>query len=662
MSEALKILKVFTDLEKEIGLLGALALLIIIALITMGLVLLWKYWSRRIEKKADLDSTKTPPVIPKEKPATPNLIGRTEEVKALCELLSSGGGHAAICAVNGQGGIGKTTLAWHVIEEIREKFPGGIIPIDMKGTDEKPLSANQAMATILTVIDPALKPPDDEATLKALYQNQLAGKHCLLLLDNAKNGEQIKGLTPPSPNALLVTSRQKINLAGGKLVNLDLLLRPAAKELLQSTAENRQFSDEELEQIAIACGDLPIALIAAGSQLAIRGDLTVADYLKQLGDERTRLAALTADGHDVLANLSLSLRMLERENSTLAQQWRKLGVFPADFAAPAAAAVWGIEEKEAEKILSDLLLQNLLTPSEEKRYRLHDLYRDLARLSWSDEEKAEAGERHALYFMSVLEEANQLYMSGHANVLLGLQLFDRERVNIESGFAWAKATKNPAHQGLAFDYYNAGAHVLGLRFTPRQRIEWLEAALAAARVSNHRLGEGYALGNLGIAYWNLGEYKKAIGYHEQRLVIAREIGDRQGEGNALGNLGLAYYGLGEYEKAIGYYEQRLVIAHEIGDRRGEGNALGNLGLAYYGLGEYKKAIGYYEQALIISREIGDRRGEGNDLWNMADTLKKMQKHEEAITHAEASLKIRDSIGDPNAAQVRAWLAEWRSEG
>ena len=51
-------------------------------------------------------------------------------------------------------------------------------------------------------------------------------------------------------------------------------------------------------------------------------------------------------------------------------------------------------------------------------------------------------------------------------------------------------------------------------------------------------------------------------------MIAREIGDRRGEGNALGNLGIAYADLGQVEKAIGYYEQRLVIAREIGDRRG----------------------------------------------------------------------------------------------
>ena len=40
--------------------------------------------------------------------------------------------------------------------------------------------------------------------------------------------------------------------------------------------------------------------------------------------------------------------------------------------------------------------------------------------------------------------------------------------------------------------------------------------------------------------------------------IAREIGDRRGEGNALGNLGIAYADLGQVERAIGFYEQDLV--------------------------------------------------------------------------------------------------------
>ena len=74
------------------------------------------------------------------------------------------------------------------------------------------------------------------------------------------------------------------------------------------------------------------------------------------------------------------------------------------------------------------------------------------------------------------------------------------------------------------------------------------------------------------------------------MLIDREIGYRRGEGNALGNLGIAYADLGETRRAIQFFEQTLFIDREIGDRRGEGKPLGNLGLAYANLGETLRAI------------------------------------------------------------------------
>jgi hypothetical protein len=48
--------------------------------------------------------------------------------------------------------------------------------------------------------------------------------------------------------------------------------------------------------------------------------------------------------------------------------------------------------------------------------------------------------------------------------------------------------------------------------------------------------------------------RRANGHYERQLVIAREIGDRHGEGNALGNLGIAYTNLGETRRTIDLYE------------------------------------------------------------------------------------------------------------
>jgi tetratricopeptide (TPR) repeat protein len=196
----------------------------------------------------------------------------------------------------------------------------------------------------------------------------------------------------------------------------------------------------------------------------------------------------------------------------------------------------------------------------------------------------------------------------------------------------------------------------------RKAIEFYERALIIAREIDDRRGEGAALGSLGNAYTDLGDARKAIEFYEQALAIDREIGDRHGEGTALGNLGIAYKNLGDARKAIEFFERALVIAREIGNRRGEGNALGNLGLAYTALGDARKTIELFEQALVIYREIGDRRGEGTALWNSAGEFWKRGDRAQAIARAEAALRLYEAIGDPWAAKVRAQLAEWRKAG
>ncbi len=49
------------------------------------------------------------------------------------------------------------------------------------------------------------------------------------------------------------------------------------------------------------------------------------------------------------------------------------------------------------------------------------------------------------------------------------------------------------------------------------------------------------------------------------MKISKEIGDRRGEGADLGNLGSAYSDLGEPRKAIKFYEQALKIFEDIED-------------------------------------------------------------------------------------------------
>jgi len=628
-------------------------------------------------------------------PPPADFTGRADEIEQLLAALSDGK-RAAISGLSGMGGVGKTALGLAVAQRLCVQFFEAQIFLDLKGTSD-PLAPAEVMRHLLLSFYPTadLRALDD-VHLAASYRDALHGKKALLFLDNAREAAQVKPLLPPESCCLLVTSRWHFSLPGLNPLRLDVLKPKDAEDFLLELCPRLGAAAPEL---AARCGCLPMALRIAASFLACNEDWTPAEYLQRLAEGRKRLEALKSPDEpdlDVEAAFRLSYLCLPE---AARQRWRALGVFQASFRREAAQALWELEEDPARELLTAFHNYSLLDilpvlPSPpgrkdrgEVRYRLHDLLAEYARQEMIPEELDEASLRHAEYFFAVLGDADGLYIKGGENILAGLSLFDAESAHIYAAQKWV--AENAARGGrvaeLAMLYPDAGANCLILRLMPKQWIEWLSPAIRAARIlkrkdmegahlgnlgnayyslgdarrsiefyehalvidreSGDRRGEGAGLGNLGNAYAALGDARRAIEFHEQQLVIVREIGDRRGEGNALNNLGLAYYSLGDARRAIEFYEKSLEIKREIGNRHGEGNALGNLGLAHYSLGDARRAIEFYEQALVIDREIGDRGGEGVNLGNLGLAYYSLDDAHRAIEFYEQALVIACEIGD-----------------
>ncbi|MEW6736349.1 MAG: tetratricopeptide repeat protein [Acidobacteriota bacterium] len=567
-----------------------------------------------------------------------DFTGRQDEIDELLGKMERGveQGGVTISGLRGMGGIGKTALALVLSRTLKTKYPDAQFYLDLKGAaEQQPLSPMQIMQHVISSFHPEMKLPDDMDRLSGLYHSVLDGKRALLVMDNARDDKQVRPLLPPDGCVMIVTSRQHFNLPGLFVKDLDTLSVDDACGLLLKIAPRIGGQADEMARL---CWYLPLALRLAADLLAKRTNFTIEEYLRRLAKEQERLKLVDA-------SISLSYQLLSEE---LQEHWRMLAVFPDTFDLKAAMAVWAMEEDGALDRLSELMDYSLvLFDQVGGRYRLHDLVRLFADAKLGDDERYEAQGRHSEYYCGVLREAKELYKKGNDNVLAGLKLFDTERVNIEAGQKWAagNAEKDERAAGLCCDYPDAGVYVLSLRLHPRERIDWMEAALTAAKKLGRRDAEGVHLGNLGTAYADLGKYRNAIEYYQQALIVSREIGDRRGEGQDLGSLGIAYRNLGEYRKAIEYCQQALFISREIGDRRAEGGILGSLGNAYYSLGEYRKAIEYYEQCLTIAREIGDRRGEGNALTSMGNAYADLGDTHKAISYYEQALVIHREIGD-----------------
>ncbi|MCA6597395.1 MAG: tetratricopeptide repeat protein [Pseudanabaena sp. M046S1SP1A06QC] len=179
----------------------------------------------------------------------------------------------------------------------------------------------------------------------------------------------------------------------------------------------------------------------------------------------------------------------------------------------------------------------------------------------------------------------------------------------------------------------------------QEAIKSCQQALEKFKINGNRIGEAEAIDNLGITYYNLGQYQESIEFLQQSLAIKKQIGDQDGESNTLFDLGRAYYGIGQSEKAIEFFQQSLIIKRKLGKRKNESFILASMASVYDSLGKYQKAIEFYQQALVIIKQIGDRDNESVVLSNIRIVYESLKQPQKAIEFYQQSLEISKQIGD-----------------
>jgi len=153
-----------------------------------------------------------------------------------------------------------------------------------------------------------------------------------------------------------------------------------------------------------------------------------------------------------------------------------------------------------------------------------------------------------------------------------------------------------------------------------------------------------SIGNLGSAYYRLGQIQRAVDLYGKALQLAQERGDRLGEGTWLGNLAGCLARLGQNARAIEYLERTLAISREVGNRTHEASALGNLGIRYAHIGQAARAFEYFERALFINRESQNREGQAEDLGNLGECYRLLGRLDDALRCYTEALALARDIG------------------
>jgi signal transduction histidine kinase len=179
---------------------------------------------------------------------------------------------------------------------------------------------------------------------------------------------------------------------------------------------------------------------------------------------------------------------------------------------------------------------------------------------------------------------------------------------------------------------------------PDSAILMADQAMELARKHNFRKGIALSYLTKGVALVGKGKYPEALRCHLEALRISEELKLKGLTGNNYNNIGIVYYSMGNYVKAIEYFKKALDIFKEYG-HASMFHTLINIGDIYSKNKEYDKAMEYNRQALDISYEVKDTSSMAIILYNMGEIFYKTEQNEKALEYLNQSLAISQRIQD-----------------
>jgi len=228
--------------------------------------------------------------VPRQLPAGAcQFTGRRAELGFLTSLLDEpappdGGTAVVISAIGGTAGAGKTALAVQWAHQVAGQFPDGQLYVNLRGYDPaQPLAPAEILARFLAALGvPGPQIPAEAEDRAAAYRSVLAGRRVLIVLDNARDSEQVRPLLPGEPGCLVVvTSRDTlaglVARDGARRLLLDVLPPGDAVTLLRGLIGQRVDAEPDAAaRLAGMCGRLPLALRVAAELASARPELSLA--------------------------------------------------------------------------------------------------------------------------------------------------------------------------------------------------------------------------------------------------------------------------------------------------------------------------------------------------------------------------------------------------
>lgn len=625
---------------------------------------------RRARVRRSAPSPETPAAPPPGNlPQIAEIVGREQHIQEVRQRLLS----ARLLTLTGAGGVGKTSLAIHVADRLREHYRDGVWFVDLAPLAD-PALVPQAVASALNV---APKPGQSltDALAEHLKTPQPLPRSLLIVLDNCEHLidacarlaqtllQSCRGLR------MLATSRHELGIDEETVWRVPSLSLPDPKKPLPVGERLVPFLSQygaiqwfvkaaqaradfaltaanapTILEICRRLDGIPLAIRLAASRLPT---LSVEQIAAGLQD---RFGLLQGGSRTALPRHQTLRALIDWSYGLLSEPERvllcRLAVFAGGWTLEAAEATCAgepVRKRDLADRLAQLVRHSLVeverSPSCGNRYRLLETVRQYALENLSEAGEAEPlRARHFDWFLPVSEKMEEKITG--AQQALWLPRLECDHDNFRTALAWAAERRPEGALSMATGLWRFWE----VRGYWEEGLGWLEAALRSGQGGAEHEQRGHALTGAGGLAYRLGRYETATSYMEESLAIWRRLDRKRSAATLLNNLGVLAYEQRDYDAAVRYYEEGRTTQEELGDRTGLGKTLNNLAIIAWSRGESDRARLLYEEALAIKREIGDAGDLAGTLNNLGALLKDQGDHQAAKGYLEESRRLLEKLG------------------
>ena len=427
----------------------------------------------------------------------------------------------------------------------------------------------------------------------------------------------------------------------------------------QAALPDFQVTAHNCKAIAQLCTRLegvPLSIELAAARVRTLGP---AQILDRLSEQFTLLETKSSGGnrrHDSLwATLDWSYRLLSED---LQRFFRRLSVFRGGWNVDAAAAVCPegctpanpasrVDDNHTVENLARLRSHSLIVVEEsrgEMRYRLLETIRAYAWDLLSPAERPDLQGRHAQYFLHFAERAAPEMVGEDPRQWL--DRLDSEHDNLRAALDWCEFDIASYESGLRL----AGEiwrfwFMRGYMREGEERIVRLLSRRKKTRASRAAAIAWLAAGNMALSQ---GKQQPALERYRKSLRAARLAGDTWATARALGALGLAVMETGDFRTAATYFNKCMPLYEKTGDARNLNATRGNIGRIARERRDYELARKLFAQCLKFDIRCNRTLDIAADLHDLAIVCLELRELPQAKRLLLKSLRARQearSFGD-----------------